>query len=71
MMPKVPELSLTIKGWPCRYSIVGTVARDLRSAGYLELAEEYQHRGLRARSFDEVIGVSREYVTIQRKECQE
>lgn len=66
-MPKVPELTIDLKGrWPCKYAIVATVARELRNAGYLELAEEYQYRGLRAGSFDETIEVSREYIVVVR-----
>lgn len=47
------------------FAVIGNVSRALKQAGFKEQASEFQHKAFSAHSYEDVLMLADEYVTIR------
>ncbi len=64
-MPRVPVKCKLLNRDGNVFSIIGTVVRELKKAGYEDIAKEYQDRCFQAKSYDEVLRITMETIEVE------
>jgi len=64
-MPKAEGVTVELIGKDGNvFSIIGSVAREMRKAGYKELADEFTREATSSESYDAVLRLVMEYVDV-------